>query len=157
MIRLLYFFIFYFIISFNVEAQQSSRKLELFPTIGYTWRSTATEFLNLNGVSQSQFNILYDYERNVQGFSLNTGILLRYNKKLEFEYYPGWRYDVIQAIPGTLNERKKGFIVDHNVNLLLKKKLGIGIGFSVVNAGKGYYNDRNLNRNGEYQSIQFDS
>ncbi|MEO1052365.1 MAG: hypothetical protein AAFX87_17155 [Bacteroidota bacterium] len=139
------------------QSEEPQSKIELFPTIGITWRSPATQFFDFSGVFPEEMNSLYDDERNTQGLALNTGLLIRYNEKFEFEYYPGWRYDVVQREPGVLNSRIRQFIVDHNWNIQYKKKLGVGIGFSIINTGKGYFNDLELHGNQEFRSIQFES
>jgi len=158
------------IISSDLGAQD--KIIEFYPTAGITWRSTAMNFFNFGAVIPDDYTRPYDYERNVQGVSLNIGLQVQFLDHLTLEYYPNLRYDVlyvefdpagkefIRLINGDslfFNDKViyiKDFIIDHNWNLSYKKKLTYGVGISIVNANKVYtfYNPPTLKR---YHNIEF--
>lgn len=124
------------LIPFKTFGQE--KPIRIYATAGVTWRSTAMNVFNFNGVRTADPTIPYDYERNVQGFSVNPGLQIR-TKYIGFEYHPNLRYDVVHGVViGIPNKRVKEFIVDHNFNLILTRKIDFGIGLTVVNAGKEY-------------------
>jgi hypothetical protein len=128
-----------------------ARTIKIYPTAGITWRSTAMNFFNFNAVIPADPTIPYDYERNVQGFSINPGLQIEVFN-IGFEYYPNLRYDVVHGVIGVENERIREFIIDHNFNLILKRKIDFGIGLTIVNAGKGY---EFVNPIPRYHNIEF--
>jgi hypothetical protein len=148
----------YCMLAYGAQAQ----KLEVYPTAGITWRSTLMNFFNFDYVWPYDNTVPFDYERNIQGLGLNIGCLLQ-GDLLGIEYYPSFRYDVTHfrfRPPGstgvhyvTKDDYYKSFLVDHNVNLLFRrKKLDFGFGFSLVNAGKGFHFENPFPR---YQRIEF--
>lgn len=133
--------IFYSIIAFIIlipcKGYGQEKTLKIYPTAGITWRSTAMNFFNFKSVIPSDPTKPFPYEKNVQGISFNPGLQI-IGKLIGFEYYPNLRYDVVYSKLETENEYVKEFIVDHNFNLIFKRKINIGLGLSVVNSGKGY-------------------
>jgi len=157
---------------------QESYSGKFYPTAGITWRSTAMNFFNFDYVWPDDFSRPYDYERNVQGFSLNIGIQYQLSNTLVVEYYPNLRYDVIyhrwdkkyDELIGITNDGDslftndnpiniKEFIIDHNFNIMRKKgRLAYGLGMTIVNTGKSfkYPNSyRAPNPIYRYQSLEF--
>ena len=147
-ILLLVFFSF----SSNKSVGQA-KAIELYPTAGITWRSTATSFFNFKGIMPSDPTIPYDYERNVQGLSMNPGIQIR-SGFIGIEYYSNLRYDVVSGVIGVENERIKDFLIDHNFNLIFARKIDFGLGLSIVNSGKGF---EFVNPIPRYHNIEFKS
>lgn len=127
--------VFILIFSFKSFGQDSG--VTIVPTAGITWRSTAMNFFNFKAVIPYDPTNPYHYEKNVQGFSLNPGLQFK-TKFVGIEYFSNLRYDVVHYIFGSNNQYKKEFIIDHNFNLILKKKFDFGFGLTIVNAGKGY-------------------
>ena len=97
--------------------------------------------------------IPYDYERNVQGLSINPGIQIR-SGFIGIEYYSNLRYDVVSWVIGVENERIKDFLIDHNFNLIFARKIDFGLGLSIVNSGKGF---EFVNPIPRYHNIEFKS
>uniref|UniRef100_UPI004049DF97 hypothetical protein n=1 Tax=Fulvivirga sp. TaxID=1931237 RepID=UPI004049DF97 len=125
------------VFSVNLAVAQES-KVNFSATAGITWRSPAMAIFNFNGVHRSDFQSPYVDERNIQGFGLNLGIRAKY-KKVGFEYYPSFRYDVISnnwETPNIYDDYIKEFIVDHNFSFFVKRKLTYGLGATIVNTGK---------------------
>jgi hypothetical protein len=137
------------IFSFKSFGQDSG--VTIVPTAGITWRSTAMNFFNFKAVIPYDPTNPYHYEKNVQGFSLNPGLQFK-AKSVGIEYFSNLRYDVVHYILGSNNQYKKEFIIDHNFNLILKKKFDFGFGLTIVNAGKGY---RFVNPIPRYHHIEF--
>ena len=94
-------------------------------------------FFNFDAVIPSDPTKPYDYERNVQGLSINPGLQLQ-SGYLGFEYYSNLRYDVVHGTIGVENKYVKYFIIDHNINFFVKRKLSYGVGISIVNDNKVY-------------------
>jgi hypothetical protein len=140
-----------FILLFPTESKGQEKAIKIYPTLGVTWRVAVMNFFNLNAVIPNDPTIPYSYERNVQGFSINPGIQI-ITSIIGFEYYPGFRYDVVYSSLEVENVYFKEFIVDHNFNLILKRKLGFGIGMTIVNAGKGF---EFVNPIPRYHNIEF--
>lgn len=134
---LIFSFIYFPIIFSSTVASAQNRLFKFSPTAGITWRSTVMNFFNFNGVIPDDFTKPYDYERNVQGFSLNPGIQIEY-KNIGFEYYANLRYDVVYFKFGSNEEYEKDFLLDHNFNIFINSKIQYGIGLSIINSGKGY-------------------
>jgi len=157
---------------------QEPQKSKIFPTAGITWRSTAMNFFDFQRVVPDDYSIPYDYERNVQGFSFNTGIQYQITNSIILEYYPNLRYDVTHSIPdskkwelmlvtaegdsifGNSHSLKiKNFLIDHNFNVMRKygKKV-YGIGMTIANSGESYeflINSRNSGLGTRTHSIEF--
>lgn len=135
----------------NLVAQEKA--IKVYPTIGITWRSTATGLLNLSGVWDYDPKVPYDYERNVQGFSINPGIQMELSSlPIGIEYYPNLRYDVVSFNFFPVDTYNKQFLIDHNFNLYVKRKVTGGVGFSIVNSGAGF---DYVNPTPEYFEIEF--
>jgi len=66
------------IISSDLGAQD--KIIEFYPTVGITWRSTAMNFFNFDAVIPDDYGRPYDYERSVQGVSLNIGLQVQFLK-----------------------------------------------------------------------------
>ena len=136
---------------FPNESLGQSNTIKFYPTAGITWRSTAMNFFNFKGVIPADPTIPYDYERNVQGLSMNPGIQIR-SGFIGFEYYSNLRYDVVHGVIGVENQRVKEFIIDHNFNLIFERKIDFGLGISIVNSGKGF---EFINPVPRYHNIEF--
>ena len=146
-------------------------------TIGITWRSTAMNFFNSTYGYTNPFIPSYNYERNVQGFSLNTGLIYHISSKLSLEYHPNIRYDQITfdrdtvAWSRTITSTQTGdtvtfrpiyeqipnkeFILDHNFNLIFRTKLNWGLGLSIVNTGKSFQYENPIGSPPKTENIQF--
>jgi|LNFM01.2.fsa_nt_gb hypothetical protein len=154
--RVKYFTLLYFFMGLlSTTGFSQERQIRVYPTIGVSWRSTAMNFFNFKAVIRADPTVPYNYERNVQGFSINTGVSIQ-SQNFEFEYYPNWRYDVINSVLGLDDTYVKGFIVDHNFNFTLRRKINYGVGISVVNfrTGFSFENPIGVQR---YQSIEFNT
>jgi hypothetical protein len=132
-----------FLLTIFPEPAKSQEKLiDIYPTLGLTWRSTAMNNFNFGAVLPDDPTKYYPYEKNVQGFSLNTGIQLDFWKSFVFEYVPNLRYDVSHfRFNGSSDEVMylKEFMIDHNLNIAVRKKLLYGgVGLSIINVNKGY-------------------
>ncbi|MEO1054594.1 MAG: hypothetical protein AAFX87_28440 [Bacteroidota bacterium] len=141
----------------NQVKAQALRSLELYPTVGLKYRSPATRFIDFSGIRKVPLNSIFAGEKNIQSAGFSIGMVARYNQKLEFEYYSFLRHDYISYAsvnPITFN---KEFIADHEVSIKLRRKVAFGLGFSVINTGKGYRNLEMVNGNTDYNSIQFSS
>ena len=158
-----------------VIAQQ--REPNLTGTIGITWRSTAMNFFNFKYVYTDPRISSYDYERNVQGLSINIGLIYQISSKLSLEYHPNIRYDQItfdrdtvgwtKSIVGTqtgdtviyqpIYEQipNKESILDHNFNLVFRKKLNWGLGLSIINTGKSFQYENPIGSPPKTENIQF--
>lgn len=148
---LIFSFIYFPIILSPIVASAQNRLFKLSPTAGITWRSTVMNFFNFNGVVPDDFTKPYSSEKNVQGFSLNPGIQIEY-KIVGFEYYANLRYDVVYFKFGSNEEYEKDFLLDHNFNIYINKKIQYGIGLSIINSGKGY---EFVNPIPRYHNIEF--
>lgn len=151
LLNIFYVIAIVFILLFPLEIMGQKNAIQIYPTAGITWRSTAMNFFNFKAVIPADPTIPYDYERNVQGFSLNPGLQLN-SKFIGFEYYSNLRYDVVHGVIGVENKRVKEFIVDHNFNLIFKRKIDFGFGLTIINAGKGY---EFVNPIPRYHNIEF--
>ncbi len=129
--------LFVFIMTFPLRSFGQDKAIKIYPTAGITWRSTAMNFFNFKAVIPADPTKPYPYEKNVQGFSINPGVQIR-TKIIGFEYYPNLRYDVIHYNLGSEEEYTKGFLIDHNFNLIFRRKIDFGIGMTIVNSGKTY-------------------
>ena len=116
---------------------QEEKIFKVYPTAGITWRSTAMNFFNFDAVIPADPTKPYNYERNVQGLGINPGLQLQF-KLVGVEYYPSLRYDVIHSDVHIENKYTKGFLIDHNINLFVKRKILYGVGFSIVNDNEVY-------------------
>ena len=156
-------------------AQQ--REPNLTGTIGITWRSTAMNFFNFKYVYTNPRILSYSYERNVQGVSLNIGLAYRISSKLSIEYHPNIRYDQINFDRNTVGWTRsimrtpqgdsvfnqptyeyipnKEFILDHNFNLIFRKKLNWGLGLSIINTGKSFQYENPIGSPPKTVDIQF--
>ena len=78
------------------------------------------------------------------------------NRHFEFEYFLNLRYDVVHYSISKENEPNREFILDHNINFAFKGRVAYGIGFSIINSGKGfwYYNNA-TNPIPIYHNIEF--
>jgi len=144
--------------SFDANAQEGQAG-KIYPTAGITWRSTAMNFFNFKAVLPDTFiSRKYEYERNVQGFSLNLGLQYQLSRSVFIEYVPNLRYDVIhfrndikddvlvlvenEVDSFFVNDNPiyiKDFIIDHNFNVMrIKGKMAYGFGFTIVNSGESY-------------------
>ena len=132
-------------------SQEGKRLLKIYPTVGVTWRSTAMNFFNFKAVIPSDPTNPYHSEKNVQGLSLNLGLQLQINN-VGFEYVPNFRYDVVHYVFGSNNQYAKDFLIDHNLNFFVKRKLSYGVGISIVNDNKVYSFVNPVLR---YHSIEF--
>ena len=133
----------------SIKSLGQAKLIKLYPTAGITWRSTAVSSIHLYSSYRTS---PYDYERNVQGFSLNPGIQLEF-RKVGFEYYTNLRYDVVHSKTGALNDYVKDFLLDHNINLFYHHKIQYGLGMSIVNSGKGF--EFVYRRVPKYHNIEF--
>ncbi|HBH25029.1 MAG TPA: hypothetical protein DDY13_16615 [Cytophagales bacterium] len=140
-----------FILLFPYESIGQEKAIKIYPTAGITWRSTAMNFFNFKAVIPADPTKPYSYEKNVQGFSINPGLQIR-TRNIGFEYYSNLRYDVIYSRLESENVYVKEFIVDHNFNLVFKRKIDFGVGLTFVNAGKGY---EFVNPVPRYHNIEF--
>jgi hypothetical protein len=122
-------------------------------TSGLTWRSTVMNFFNLKGLWPSDFTVPYSYERNVQGFSLNLGVKYE-TSKYSLEYYPNFRYDVTHRNLKIENDHFKSFIIDHNINFLIRRKISYGLGMSIINYNKGFEFENPVGVH-RYKNIEF--
>ncbi|MCP4458511.1 MAG: hypothetical protein GY816_10890 [Cytophagales bacterium] len=140
------------------QGLQEPQKSKLYPTAGITWRSTAMNFFDFVSILPDDPNKPFDYERNVQGFSLNIGIQYQLSNSVAIEYYPNMRYDVthhkwdskydelvlvVNEVDSFFTNDKpiyiKKFLIDHNFNIMRKKgKLAYGLGLTIVNSGESY-------------------
>ena len=166
------FYLLLFYGSTNLYAQPEPGILS--PTLGLTFRTTATGFLNFNGVLPWDWRQPYDYEQNVQGLRVNAGLEYQATNKIALAYYANVGYDRIASYrnpdPSTgifygfgargdslihyPDIKVEELILDHNIQLILRgKKIDYGIGLSIINSGKGYeyYEDGDL----RYHNIQF--
>jgi hypothetical protein len=132
---------------------QNREALTIYPTAGISWRSPAVPLLHLNGILPADPTIPYPAEKNIQGFSLNPGLQL-IKKSIGIEYSPNLRYDIVSSVLWQDNVYNKEFIVDHNFNLLLCRKKIYSLGYSIINAGKGF---EFVNPNLRYHNIEFRS
>jgi hypothetical protein len=121
----------------SAQAFGQEKLIQVYPTAGISWRSTAMNFFNFKAIIREDPTKPYHYEKNVQGFSLNPGILIK-AKTIGVEYYSNLRYDVISGTIGQENKFIKEFIIDHNFNLIISRKIDFGLGLTIVNAGEGY-------------------
>lgn len=138
------------------HAQSLDSQSKWQPTIGVTWRSTAMNFFDFGPIIPMDWNMKYTYEKNVQGFSLNPGVQYQLSRTLFLEYYPNLRYDVTHSVWSKKHDvfqfvsdegdslfinnnpsYSKSFLIDHNFNIIRRKgKLALGMGMTIVNAGK---------------------
>lgn len=132
-------FMFYFGAS---KGMAQNSQLTINPTLGISWRSTAMNFFNFRAVEYEDYTLMYNYEKNVQGLALNPGMQVNlfpfgfeYNARLRHDYIHG-NHDILnrKVLPDT-----KGFLLDHNFNLYIKRNITCGAGFSIVNSGTGYW------------------
>jgi len=170
-IRILYKMILVLFFSLIIlKTYSQSREIKVYPTSGITWRSTAMNFFNFKSIVPADPTKPYNYERNVQGFGINLGLQLELFNNITFEYYPSLRYDythhyydlsknrLINVINGDSifgNDYPidvKEFILDHNFNLIFRRKIDFGFGLTIVNAGKGY---EFVNPIPRYHNIEF--
>jgi hypothetical protein len=163
-------------ISFDSQGQQNENErleeatLIVTPAIGLSWRSSIIDLFNSRGMVRF-FRIPYNYEKNIQGISLNPSINIFIRPaRIAIEYAPNLRYDhlynvwsdschLIQSESGSrpmcyypLLEEVNDFIVDHNFNLFVrlgenkdKRKTRIGFGLSIVNSGKDFTSQNGQN------------
>ena len=117
---------------------------------------------SLAGSGHAFFNSPYIAERNLQGSSLNVGLIYSPSKNYSIEYVPNLRYDciskrTIKLIPNSLtpvvdfngdttyvhdfyySSADKKFIIDHNFNLIFRKKINWGGGVSIINTGQSFF------------------
>lgn len=140
-----------FILLFPFETIGQEKAIKIYPTAGINWRIAVMNVFNFKAIIPADPTKPYSYEKNVQGFSFNPGIQLTSNI-IGFEYYPNLRYDVVHYIFGSNDEYKKNFLIDHNLNLILKRKVEFGFGMTIVNAGKVY---EFVNPIPRYHNIEF--
>ncbi|MGK7389708.1 MAG: hypothetical protein ACNS60_05130 [Candidatus Cyclobacteriaceae bacterium M2_1C_046] len=127
-------------------AQQSLISLEA----GISWRSNIVEAFDMQPVDKSNGFFDYNYKRNIQGLSFTPAIKFNHPEDLfSIRYYPNVRYDHPHY-----NEIQE-FILDHNFDLMLNRKIKYGIGYSLLNYGKGI--SYMLNDEYHYHSLQFQS
>ena len=156
-------------VSFYSQGQPSqSKQIEeatfvITPAIGLSWRSTAIGLSGHRGMVRG-FQIPYNYEKNIQGASLNPSINIYIRPaQLAIEYAPNLRYDHLYNVWSDschlmqldfnprpvchylLLDEVKGFIIDHNFNFFIrlgkskdKRKTRVGFGLSLVNSGKDF-------------------
>ena len=139
------------LISISLDLAAQDEKIKIQFTTGFTWRSTVMNFFNLKEVIPADPTQPYDYERNVQGLGLNPGLLIS-SHVISLEYYSNLRYDVVYSRIGMENVYVKDFLMDHNFNISMIRKLTYGVGISIVNFGKGYAFVNPIPR---YQNIEF--
>lgn len=137
------------LVNFDCNSQDARWNL----TSGLTWRSTVMNFFNLKGLWPADFTVPYVYERNVQGFSLNLGIKYE-TSNYSLEYYPNFRYDVTHRNLKIENDHFKSFIIDHNVNFLIRRKISYGLGMSIINYNKGFEFENPVGVH-RYKNIEF--
>lgn len=119
------------------KANGQEKSITIYPTAGITWRSTAMNFFNFRAIIPADPTRPYSYEKNVQGLSVNPGMQVR-SGSIGLEYYSNLRYDVVHFKLSSIDEDVKDFIIDHNFNFIVKRKVDFGVGMSIVNAGEGY-------------------
>ena len=142
------------------------------PAVGLSWRSTTIGLTRPKGmVRVSGYQIPYNYEKNIQGASLNPSVNIYVRPaRIAIEYAPNLRYDHLYNVWSDschwmqldvnprpmchypLLEEVKGFIVDHNFNFFIrlgenkdKRKTRIGVGLSFVNSGKSFTSQNGQN------------
>jgi len=142
---------FLLIASISFQSFAQKKALKLYPTIGITLRAGIMNFLNFEPIWPDSYYKLYPSERNIDGISLNPGLAICSNH-FEFEYFSNLRYDVVYFISGSDNKYERDFLLDHNFNFSYKKRISYGIGFSIINSGKGFWYD---NPTPMYQDIEF--
>ncbi len=148
----------FFILVHNgtAQSQVDNTKGRFHPTAGLTFRTTAMNAFNFNGVRPSDITRPYSYEKNIQGLSLNIGFQFNLTNKIAVEYYPNLRYDEIYSVTnskeftGTIGPNGdsafvstdhsyiKSFLIDHNFNLIYRNKISYGIGVTIINHNKSY-------------------
>ena len=126
-----------FILLFPFETIGQEKAIRIYPTAGINWRIAVMNVFNFKAIIPADPTKPFPYERNVQGFGISPGLQIR-SGIIGFEYYPNLRYDVVYSRIESENDYIKEFIVDHNFNLILKRKVDFGFGMTIVNAGKGY-------------------
>lgn len=146
------------------------------PAIGLSWRSTTIGLFRGNSLVRA-LRIPYNYEKNIQGISLNPSINVYIRPaRLAIEYAPNLRYDHLHNVWSNschlmqlefnprpmchypLLEEVTGFIIDHNFNFFIrlseskdKRKTRVGLGLSFVNSGEDF-----TSRNGQnYWNLAF--
>lgn len=137
------------IVNFDCKSQNTKWNL----TSGLTWRSTVMNFFNLKGLWPSDLTVPYRYEKNVQGFSLNLGVKYE-TSKYSLEYCPNFRYDVTHSNLKIENDYFKSFIIDHNINFLIRRKISYGLGMSIINHNEGFEFENPVGVH-RYKNIEF--
>ena len=176
-IRMGVFLILIFCIFPGQMAIAQQREPNLTGTIGITWRSTPIDFFNSKYIDIHSRIPSYNDERNVQGFSLNIGLIYRISSILSLEYHPNIRYDQITFHQDTVGWMRsitrtqtgvtvtyqpiheqipnKEFILDHNFNLVFTTKLNWGLGLSIINTGKSFQYENPIGSPSKTENIQF--
>jgi len=176
-LRIYAFSLLIFLLGISSYSQPMNGHSKWQPTIGITWRSTAMNFFDFGPIVPMDWNMKYTYEKNVQGFSLNPGIQYQLSRTIYLEYYPNLRFDVTHSVWNKKDDvfqfvndegdslfinsnpsYPKTFLIDHNFNIIRKKeKLALGLGMTIVNAGKtlNYPVNHRIPSNRRIQDIEF--
>ncbi len=144
------------------EEDSKEKLINIQPTFGLTWRIGIMNFFNFGYKEPNFRGQPFLEERNTQGISYTPGIQLNsYPWNLGFEYQMGLRYDHLyhsyensscQLVQPNfcvfVPEYVKSFLVDHHFNIYKsirwlsrkgnEKTYLLGIGITIVNAGKDY-------------------
>lgn len=141
----------------SLHSLAQTKAVSIHPTFGMSFRSTAMNFFNFRAVERRDFTLPYNYEKNVQGIALDLGVQLDV-LSIGLEYSPRFRFDYVHSnydialqepLPDT-----KDFLLDHNVNIFFRRKIIYGTGFTIVNAGKGYWFENPVGFR-RYHNIEF--
>lgn len=137
------------ILVINLSYGQVDNHATIEPSLGVSFRSASFLFFNYNYVERVNLQFKdYRFESNFQGFSLEPRLKLVFNDpKLSLSFVPLLRYDdlytrVNQTDSSFSTTAIKEFIIDPHFALgyRLSANLEIGLGYTIVNAGKNYVN-----------------
>lgn len=140
-----------FVVSISFQSFAQKETIKLYPTAGATLRAGIMNFYNFKTIWSDRPYNLYPSERNIDGLSLNPGLAIALNH-FEVEYFLNLRYDVVHYSASKENSVERDFLLDHNINFAYRRKASYGIGFSIINSGKGFWYDDPTPR---YQDIEF--
>lgn len=125
-------------------AQGDTTTVSLRINVGVSWRSTPIT----NTFCVQCATIPSNYEKNIQGFGLNTGFQLYFPKSgVAIEYAPVFRYDHTNFDTWGSNKDLYSFLVDNHFNFykyfksgkrLPNKQVYMGLGYANINSGAGF-------------------
>ncbi len=152
------------------KAQENSEKVSI--TAGITLRTNADTYFQ-SVTTRQIFYRPFEYDQNLIGKRLSLGVEYQLSNRIAIEYYANLGYDNVASYPdansrvfiispdgdtlGGYNNRIdiREFLIDHNIQLVRRGKINYGVGFSLINAGKGLENE--VNGRPVFQNIQFTS